>query len=98
MQARGKLAKRLSAADMLRDEGNDKFSAGQFEAALDEYEFALDLFKYEMANLLRDQVRRARTRTAAPWHSSHSCNRAMDPRVASSLAPTRPRPLAQTQT
>lgn len=38
MQARSKLAKRLSAADMLRDEGNDKFSAGEYEKALEEYE------------------------------------------------------------
>ena len=32
-QARQPLAKRLSAADMLRDEGNDKYSEGDFEKA-----------------------------------------------------------------
>ena len=42
---------------MLKDEGNDKFSEGEYQDALDEYEYALNLFDYEMANLLRDQVR-----------------------------------------
>ena len=41
---------------MLKDEGNDKFSEGEYQDALDEYEYALNLFDYEMANLLRDQV------------------------------------------
>ena len=54
-QARGKLEGRLSAAEMLRGEGNDKFSAGEYAEALEEYEYALDLFKYEIANLCRDQ-------------------------------------------
>ena len=54
-QARSDLARRLSAAEMLKDEGNDKFAAGEYRDALEEYEYALDLFKYEMANLLRDQ-------------------------------------------
>ncbi|KAL1520670.1 hypothetical protein AB1Y20_022240 [Prymnesium parvum] len=55
MQARSKLERRLSAAEMLRGEGNDKYAEGDFEAALEEYEYALDMFKYEMANLLADQ-------------------------------------------
>ncbi len=53
--ARDKLGRRLSAAEMLRSEGNDKFSEGKFVEALEEYEYALDLFKYEIANLVRDQ-------------------------------------------
>ena len=40
---------------MLKDEGNDKFSEGEYHQALEEYEYALELFKYEMANLCRDQ-------------------------------------------
>lgn len=54
-QARDKLPRRLSAADMLREEGNEKFSCGEYDKALEEYTFALELFKYEMANLCRDQ-------------------------------------------
>ena len=54
-QARQEMARRLSAAEMLKDEGNDKFSEGDYEAALEEYEYALNLFDYEMANLCRDQ-------------------------------------------
>ena len=54
-QARGGLDRRLSAAEMLKDEGNDKFSEGDYDAALEEYEYALNLFDYEMANLCRDQ-------------------------------------------
>ena len=54
-QARDKLMRRLSAAEMLKDEGNDKFSEGEYADALDEYEYALNLFDYEMANLCRDQ-------------------------------------------
>ena len=54
-QARAELQRRLSAAEMLKDEGNDKFSAGEYADALEEYSYALNLFDYEMANLLRDQ-------------------------------------------
>ena len=54
-QARSHLANRFSAAEMLKDEGNDKFSEGQYQEALEEYDYALELFKYEMANLCRDQ-------------------------------------------
>ena len=53
-QARDKLPRRLSAAGMLREEGNEKFSRGEYDKAL-EGTFALELFKYEMANLCRDQ-------------------------------------------
>ena len=44
-QARSNLDRRLSAAEMLKDEGNDKFSEGEYRAALDEYEYALEMFK-----------------------------------------------------
>ena len=54
-QARQELDRRLSAAEMLKDEGNDKFSEGEYADALEEYEYALQLFAYEMANLCRDQ-------------------------------------------
>ena len=54
-QARGELARRLNAAEMLKDEGNDKFSEGEYTDALEEYEYALQLFAYEIANLCRDQ-------------------------------------------
>ena len=54
-QARQELDRRLSAAEMLKDEGNDKFSEGEYKEALEEYEYALQLFAYEMANLCRDQ-------------------------------------------
>lgn len=54
-QARGELKRRLNAAEMLKDEGNDKFSEGEYKDALEEYDYALDMFKYEMANLVRDQ-------------------------------------------
>ena len=63
---------------MLKDEGNDKFSEGEYQDALDEYEYALNLFDYEMANLLRDQVSVAPARqqqqhttlTISPSHHS----------------------------
>ena len=61
---------------MLKDEGNDKFSEGEYQDALDEYEYALNLFDYEMANLLRDQVSVAAARqhhttlTISPSHHS----------------------------
>ena len=54
-QARGGMDRRLGAAEMLKDEGNDKFSEGEYKEALEEYEYALQLFAYEMANLCRDQ-------------------------------------------
>lgn len=54
-QARQALDRRLSAAEMLKDEGNEKFSQGEYREALEEYEYALQLFAYEMANLCRDQ-------------------------------------------
>ena len=40
---------------MLRQEGNAKFSQADFAGALKEYDFALELFEYERANLGRDQ-------------------------------------------
>ena len=54
-QARSELRRRLSAAEMLKTEGNDMFVAGKFVAALNEYEYAVQLFAHEMANLDRDQ-------------------------------------------
>ena len=54
-QARQNMAQRLSAAELLKDEGNEKFSSGDFKGALEEYEYVLELFAYEMANLCRDQ-------------------------------------------
>lgn len=54
-QARSQLQNRLSAAETLRSDGNDKYCKGDFEGALEEYQYALELFKYEIANLLADQ-------------------------------------------
>ena len=53
--ARKPLGDRLAAAEMLRAEGNDHFSSGKFKEALDEYAYALETFKYEIANVARDQ-------------------------------------------
>jgi len=53
--ARKPLGARLAAAEMMRAEGNDHFSSGRFQQALDEYAYVLDTFKYEMANVARDQ-------------------------------------------
>jgi hypothetical protein len=53
--ARKPLAERLAAAEMLRAEGNDHFGNGLYQKALDEYAYVLDTFKYEMANVARNQ-------------------------------------------
>lgn len=53
--ARKPLADRLAAAEMLRAEGNDHFTSGLFQKALDEYAYVLETFKYEMANVARNQ-------------------------------------------
>ncbi len=70
-QARQPLQRRLSAAEMLRQEGNAKFSAGDFEGALREYAFALEMFEYEVQNLVRSpaisrHLPRARGACAGP--------------------------------
>jgi len=54
-QARQPLTNRLNAAAVMKAEGNDKFSEGDFKQALSEYTSALELFQYELANLVRDQ-------------------------------------------
>ena len=53
--ARGRLGRRLEAARQLREAGNAAFADGKFAAALREYDFAVDLFRFEVANLARDQ-------------------------------------------
>ena len=53
--ARGRLGRRLEVARQLREAGNAAFADGKFAAALREYDFAVDLFRFEVANLARDQ-------------------------------------------
>ena len=43
----------LARVRQLREAGNAAFADGKFAAALREYDFAVDLFRFEVANLAR---------------------------------------------